>query len=134
MIVDTSVWVDVLRDASGRERDVLTRTLGDAAAILTRFTQLELLQGARDEHEWGLLHEALDGQDYVETRRSTWSAAARIYFDLRRLGRTVRSPIDCCIAQIAIEHGLLLLHRDRDFEVIAAIRPLRQQRLRKPRR
>jgi predicted nucleic acid-binding protein len=27
----------------------------------------------------------------------------------------VRSTIDCLIAQIAVEHGLLLLHDDRDF-------------------
>jgi predicted nucleic acid-binding protein len=58
-----------------------------------------------------------------------WSDAARIFFDLRRRGRTVRSSIDCCIAQIAIENDVLLLHRDRDFEVIAELRPLRQQRL-----
>jgi len=32
--------------------------------------------------------------------------------------------VDCCIAQIAIESGVLLLHQDRDFERIARIRPL----------
>ena len=60
---------------------------------------------------------------------ASWSEAARIYFDLRRVGKTVRSPIDCCIAQIAMDNKALLLHRDRDFEVIAAVRPLRQKRL-----
>jgi hypothetical protein len=39
------------------------------------------------------------------------------------------SPIDCCIAQIALDHAIVLLHRDRDFETIATIRPLRQARL-----
>jgi predicted nucleic acid-binding protein len=37
--------------------------------------------------------------------------------------------VTCCIAQIAVDHDVLLLHRDRDFEVIAEVRPLRQQRL-----
>jgi hypothetical protein len=129
VIVDTSVWVDVLRDGSGGERDALAVAVGDDEAALTRFTQLELLQGARDEREWGLLQETLDTQLYAELRPATWPDAARIYFDLRRNGRTVRSPIDCCIAQIAIDHGAMLLHRDRDFEEIAAIRPLRQARL-----
>ena len=55
--------------------------------------------------------------------------AARIDFELRRRGKTVRSPIDCCIAQIALDHDVLLLHRDRDFEVIAGVRPLREQHL-----
>jgi hypothetical protein len=39
------------------------------------------------------------------------------------------SPIDRCIAQIALDHAIVLLHRDRDFETIATIRPLRQARL-----
>jgi len=49
-----------------------------------------------------------------------------ILYDLRRVGKTVRSAVDCCMAQIAIESDVLLLHRDRDFE-IAAVRPPRQQ-------
>lgn len=69
----------------------------------------------------------LDSQDYLEANTETWREAARIYFDLRRQGRTVRSPIDCCIAQLALEHDVLLIHRDRDFETIAEIHALRQQ-------
>jgi predicted nucleic acid-binding protein len=129
VIVDTSVWVDVLRDRTGLDRKILARETADADVVLARFTQLELLQGARDEREWSLLETSLAGQDYVEAVDSTWSDAARIYFDLRRAGLTVRSPIDCCIAQLAIEHGCLLLHRDRDFETIAKVTSLRQLRL-----
>jgi predicted nucleic acid-binding protein len=88
-----------------------------------------LLQGARDEREWTLLREYLASQNYLECSQESWPAAARIFFDLRRVGKTVRSPVDCCIAQIAMEHDVLLLHRDRDFEIIATIKPLRQQRL-----
>ncbi len=95
--------------------------------LLTPFTELELLQGCRDEDEWSLLAAYLETQEYLAPSRETWAAAARIFFDLRRLGKTVRSPIDCCIAQVAIDNGVLLLHRDRDFEVIAEIRPLQQR-------
>jgi predicted nucleic acid-binding protein len=132
VIVDTSVWIDVLRDGSGGERDAMRAALGDADVVLTRFTQLELLQGARDEQEWSLLAQHLETQAYAEIQSSTWTDAARIYFDLRRLGKTVRSPIDCCIAQIAIDHGFLLVHRDRDFEIISGMRPLREMRLPAP--
>jgi hypothetical protein len=128
VIVDTSVWIDVLRDATGGELAAMTAAVRDDEVSLTRFTQVELLQGARDEREWGLLHSTLQTQSYAEASSETWPAAARIYFDLRRTGRTVRSAIDCCIAQVAIDHDALLLHRDRDFEEIAAIRPLRQSR------
>ncbi|WP_410503742.1 hypothetical protein [Leptolyngbya sp. 7M] len=40
----------------------------------------------------------------------------------------VRSPIDCCIAQAALEHDLLLIHNDRDFETIAQVRSLQHFR------
>ena len=129
ILVDTSVWIDVLRDRSGHMRAVLNDALDGDQPVLTRFQQLELLQGARDEREWSLLSEYLDVQIYLECESQTWAEAARIFVDLRRRGRTVRSPIDCCIAQIAIDHGVLLLHRDRDFETISEIRPLRQQHL-----
>lgn len=129
VLVDTSVWVAVFRDATGGERNTLKSIVGDDEVVLTRFNQLELLQGARDEPEWRLLESYLDGQEYLEAQPDTWQQAARIFFELRRRGRTVRSPIDCCIAQLAIEHGALLVHRDRDFETIARVRALAQQRI-----
>jgi len=132
ILVDTSVWVELLRDRSGRVRKSLEDALDGDEAVLARFHQLELLQGARDEREWALLHEYLEAQVYLECGTESWVEAGRIYFELRRRGRTVRSPIDCCIAQTAIEHDVLLLHRDRDFEVISEIRPLRQRRLSSP--
>jgi predicted nucleic acid-binding protein len=36
---------------------------------------------------------------------------------------TPRSPHDCLIACIAIEHGTPLLHDDKDFEAIARVEP-----------
>jgi predicted nucleic acid-binding protein len=36
----------------------------------------------------------------------------------------VNSPVDCCIGELAIEFKALLLHRDRDFDRIAKVRPL----------
>lgn len=126
VLIDTSVWIPVLRDSVAAQR--LRVWLADREAVLTRFTQLELLQGCRDETEWSLLAEYLEFQHYIEASAEAWTAAARIFFDLRRKGLTVRSPIDCCIAQIAIEQGLILLHNDRDFEAIASVQPLRHLR------
>lgn len=129
ILIDTSVWIDVFRDAGGDTADHIRSLAVDDDVVLTRFNQLELLQGAADEQEWALLADYLESQDYVETSGGTWRDAARIYFELRRRGRTLRSPIDCCIAQLAIENDLLLLHKDRDFETIAEIRPLAARRI-----
>ena len=127
ILIDTSVWIAVLRNRSG-EVEKLQDQLAGQEPILARFTQLELLQGARDETEWGLLTDYLDNQSYLDPEPECWARAARIYFELRRTGNTVRSPIDCCIAQLSLDHRLTLLHQDRDFETIATVRPLSQIR------
>ncbi len=48
-----------------------------------------------------------------------------LYFDLRRRGLTVRSVIDCCIAEVALRHEVTLIHNDRDFATIAKLRALK---------
>jgi len=128
LLIDTSVWISVFRDRSGQVRQQLQNLIANREVLLTRFTQLELLQGSLNEQEWNLLSNYLETQDYVELTAQSWQAAARIYFDLRRQGLTVRSPIDCCIAQIALDNNLLLIHNDRDFETIAQVRSLQNIR------
>lgn len=128
LLIDTSVWISIFRDRSGQIRQQLELLIAEREILLTRFTQLELLQGSLNEQEWIILSTYLEAQDYVELTPPSWEAAARIYYDLRRQGFTVRSPIDCCIAQAALESNLLLIHNDRDFETIAQVRPLQHFR------
>ena len=128
ILVDTSVWIDVLRDREGKIVEFFRDRVGDDTWVLSRFTQLELLQGAKDEYEWKRLDDYLSTQYYLEASENTWREAARIYFELRRKGETINSPLDCCIAQLAIEAGAILLHRDQDFSKIAKIRPLASER------
>lgn len=124
LLIDTSVWIGVFRDRSSQVRQKLETLINDRDFLLTRFTQLELLQGSLNEKEWAILATYLETQDYIELTSNSWQAAARIFYDLRRQGLTVRSPIDCCIAQAALENDLLLIHNDRDFETIAQVRSL----------
>ena len=129
MIIDSTVLIDVLRDRTGRAKRKLDGVLRDNPYFLTRFTQFEVLRGAIDEGQWARLEAFLTGESYVEATAETWAAAARIQFDLKRKGRVVRSGIDCCIAQLAIERGMAIIHNDRDFETIASVRDLRQVRI-----
>ena len=128
ILIDTSVWIEIFRDKTGNIVKALQKTIDAKNYVLSRFNQLELLQGARDQKEWELLADYLSTQYYLEASQDTWPEAARIYFELRRKGFTINSPIDCCIAQIALEHGAFLLHRDKDFEKISRIRSLKQGR------
>jgi len=132
ILVDTSVWIEIFRDKTRHIVKAFQKRIGSEKYVMSRFNQLELLQGARDQKEWGLLEDYLSTQYYLEASENTWPEAARIYFELRRRGATVNSPIDCCNAQIALEYGALLLHRDNDFERVARIRPLQQERFTLP--
>ena len=93
LLIDTSVWIGVFRDRTLSIRKQLETLIADREVLLTRFTQLELLQGCLNEKEWTLLSTYLETQDYVELTSHSWQGAARIYYDLRRQGLTVRSPI-----------------------------------------
>jgi predicted nucleic acid-binding protein len=125
MLIDTSVLIALFRDRSGSATRALRDLIDGRDYYLTRFTQMELLQGARDEKEWLTLSDYLSDQDYLEMDDEGWHAAARMYFDLRRRGLTVRSVIDCCIAAIAMRAKATLVHNDRDFETIAKMRTLK---------
>lgn len=129
MILDSTVLIDVLRDKSGKARRKREAVLGENAYYLTRWSEFELLRDAADAGQWTRLEAHLRGQSYVEATPETWGAAARIHFDLKRKGKSVRSSIDCCIAQLAIENGMTLVHNDRDFETIATVRDLRHVRV-----
>jgi predicted nucleic acid-binding protein len=87
----------------------------------------EVLQGARNEREWGLLEEYLGSQELLFSSNPavTYREAARIYYDCRRRGLTIRSSVDCFVAQLVLEVGGTLLHNDGDYESIAHVRPLK---------
>ena len=129
MLIDTSILIPIFRDKSGQRRDRFRRFLRGRSYHLTRFTELELLRGCKSEEQWETLSDYLEVQDFVETTPETWLAAARIFFDLERRGKTVRSILDCCIAQLAIESRMPLVHNDNDFEVIELVRKIKLQRL-----
>jgi len=131
ILADSSVLIDVLRArrtaASDRLREVVRH---ESAWGVPLPCVLEVIQGARDEADWRLLRRFFESQHVVEPRtaRDAHVAAARIWFDARRRGLTIRSATDCLIAQIALEHDAVLLHDDDDFDRITRVRPLKTLR------
>lgn len=129
LLIDTSVWIKLFRNPDDDFKQTLIEAINGKDYYLSRFTQTELLQGSRNEREWTELNSYLSTQDYIDPGIQSWSHAARIYYELRRQGTTVRNTIDCLIAASAIEHDLLLLHDDRDFEAIALATALNETRV-----
>ena len=128
IFVDTSVLIDLFRGRDTPAVSLLERMEVDGVPFsVPGFCCQELLQGAKDEQEWRVLEEYLSSQR-IGQPGDAWQAhvgAARIYFDLRRQGLTVRSSVDCWIAQTVLEADGTLLHSDEDFETIRRVRPLR---------
>lgn len=128
ILLETSVLVSVVRDRSGSKARAVLDLAGSREIVLSRFSELELLLGARDENDWERLGAYLSQRRYLDPVPDLWRSAARIYYELQRAGVTVRSIVDCCIAQIAIDYDVPLIHDDRDFERIGSIRPLKHIR------
>ncbi len=133
VLVDSSVLIDFLRerDTPAVRRLSEIEASGEAAGwALPLICLQEVLQGAKNEREWKLLRGVLESQEIVAPLDplAVHVEAARIYFDCRRKGLTVRSSTDCFIAALALERQLPLLHDDTDFDAIARVRPLRSIR------
>lgn len=122
ILVDTSVLIDFLKGQTNEKiqlfDEILSRNIDFG---FSSYTFQEVLQGAQNEKEYEQLRDYLSTQIiyFLPEETATYEKAARLYFDLRRKGITPRSTIDVLIALTAIENNLLLLHNDRDFDLMA---------------
>lgn len=128
-LIDTSLWIEMYKDRTGKLGLAIEAQFSSKDLVFARPIGLEILQGCSTQQQYDLTREYLAAQTFIEMSPDTWVEASRIYFDLKRAGKTVRSSLDCCIAQLAIENEIDLIHNDRDFETIATIRPLKHRRL-----
>lgn len=125
-LVDTSVWIDYLRGNDTPPVRILKELLaGEDIVGVAPIILQEILQGADSDDRFEKYRRYFEGLCcYIPTDLvNAHIAAARLYQACRRAGETPRSSNDCLIAQTAIEHRLVLLHDDRDFERIATVVP-----------
>jgi hypothetical protein len=123
-LVDTSVWVDYLRgDPTPQVRALKDLLSGEEIVGIAPIILQEILQGADSAERFETWRKFFADlfcyvpRDPVESH----VAAARLYQECRKAGKTPCSSNDCLIAQIAIENGLALVHNDRDFNAIASV-------------
>jgi hypothetical protein len=128
ILLDTSVWIDTFRARNPlRLEDVVS--FDDVVTCLPVIQ--EVLQGFRDEQAYRLARESMHSLPVVESPLTAGlvEEAVQLYRAARRQGSTVRSSVDCLIAACALRHGIEILHRDRDFGVLAKVSALRQRNL-----
>jgi predicted nucleic acid-binding protein len=130
-LVDTSVWVDYIKGANTPAVEFLdTLLLTPMTVGITDLIFMEILQGAKSQAGFEKLQRYFSTQQFYrfEDPQSSFEAAALMFFNCRRRGITVRSSIDCLIAQCALENELILLHHDKDFQQLEKVAPQLRQK------
>ncbi|CAC9438006.1 hypothetical protein [uncultured Gammaproteobacteria bacterium] len=121
-LIDSSIWIDFLNDKTNQKTDTCI-ALNQSG--LTHLICTEVLQGAVSQKIFDIYQTYLSVQPFYDFKddKKSYQQAAQIYFNCRKQGVTIRSTIECLIAQCAIENNLILLHNDKDFNQIAKIYP-----------
>ncbi len=117
ILVDTSAWIEFLRDTGSPVCTLVDDVLGQEVAICDA-VRMEVLAGARDELHLLSLRRLLARAAALSTRATDYDAAATLYRRCRQQGETVRKLTDCLIAAVAIRAGAPILHNDADFDVL----------------
>ena len=128
ILVDSSVWIDYFRGTSTRPAQLVAWLQGGDATVdlgVADLVVFEVMRGFASIKQQRRARYLLLALDVVEIGGlDNALLAAEHYSALRVQGYTVRSPIDVLLASYCIAHGHMLLHRDADFDVMAALRGL----------
>jgi predicted nucleic acid-binding protein len=133
-IVDSSAWIELFNHGDSPTGSQVAGLVERDDVLITGLIRCEVLVGFRSDSKFRRVRDSLDnyeslddGEDAVRDR------AIEIYRRCRKKGVTVRSLVGCLIAAAALEHDLPILHRDRDFDAIASVFPLRIATVRRER-
>jgi predicted nucleic acid-binding protein len=117
ILVDSSVWVDYLRDLETAKTIELEKLLGRESLAVGDLILTEVLQGCTSDRAFDVTLALLLDLDFVTIGGSDIAVeAARNFRRLRANGITIRKTIDTLIATRCIQDEIPLLYRDRDFD------------------
>jgi predicted nucleic acid-binding protein len=124
ILIDTSAWIEYFRATGSAAAVEVRRVLADDAdqVAMCEPVAMEILSGINEETTHAKLERLVNGLPSLAVDNAVdFRAAGRIYRAARLAGETIRSINDCLIAAVAMRHGARIVHRDADFEVIAAM-------------
>lgn len=122
IVVDTSVWIDVLNNTESAQASRCTELLEDGAPLaLTDVVFAEILQGFRNDREARRVEKHLRAFPVLRLEDlDDFALAAELHRMARRAGVTVRKTLDCLIAAPCVRDGVPILHADDDFDRLAS--------------
>jgi predicted nucleic acid-binding protein len=119
IVVDTTVWIDVLKGRNTPHVRHLDAVIGTSEIIVGDLMLCEVLQGLESERIAREVESLLRNYNIVSMAGDAIAvAAARNFRLLRSRGITIRKTIDLLIGTWCIENRFPLLHNDRDFRPI----------------
>jgi predicted nucleic acid-binding protein len=118
ILVDTSAWIEFLRDTGSAVCARVDELLGADLASCDPI-RMEVLAGARNESHLRQLRGLLARTSLIPTTPIDYEDAAALYRTCRRSDDTVCKLIDCLVAAVAIRADLPVLHADSDFTALA---------------
>jgi predicted nucleic acid-binding protein len=119
VLVDTTIWIDFFAETPSPHVEALEQLIRENADICTCGIILtEVLQGIRKDAEFIKTRDLFQSLIFLPMEYKSFLRSAEIYRFLRKRGLTIRKPVDCMIASVAIENDVSLLHNDRDFHPI----------------
>jgi predicted nucleic acid-binding protein len=127
ILVDTSAWIEYFRATGSPAAVEVRRLLSDHVdrVVMCEPVAMEILSGATDDSTHAKLEQLVNGLPLLSVDNAIdFRAAAGIYRAARRAGQTIRSLNDCLIGAVAIRNDARIVHRDADFDVIAAMTSL----------
>jgi predicted nucleic acid-binding protein len=117
ILVDSSVWIDVLRGNPPWTLERSATFLSQENVIVADLVFVEIVRGAKSAPLAKLLIARLDDFEHVSISNMAIARKATEYhLHLRSKGITVRGTIDLLLATWCIENDAPLLHSDSDFE------------------
>jgi len=116
-MIDTSVWIDYLRDSNKELNDFIDRLIDQDVVYTNGIIKSELLIGTKTQKEYDLTKNNLDCFNTLELDDRIFNETSKVGFQLKRKGTTV--PLsDLIIAVQCFEHQLILIEKDKHFEKI----------------
>ena len=124
ILIDTSAWIEFLRDTGSPVCRRVDALLDEEIAVCDPI-RMEVLAGARNERHLSDLRRLLARASSIPVGPIDYEEAAALYRLCRGEGDTVRKLIDCLIAAAAMKASASILHMDADFDALARHTALR---------
>ena len=127
-LIDSSAWIEYLRPkGSSKVKERVREALEKENVACCGMVVVEILRGAKDKKTFQMLKETLLSLPQIPISNTAIEKAAQWGFMLAKKGKTVPTT-DLFIASAA-DGKAIVLHVDSDFETIASITGVEQEKI-----